>query len=291
MAGALSIDTFSAWVSIAGVSAPTYGLRYRDSEASCWVPSQEGKKFSVNWSNAFRERAIYAELWIDGVSCSTHFMLDATNYPGDASAIGVSYATTSDYTRRDFEFSKIVVTDDDAYLHTLASPPAFGTIRLELWETSITNIHRAPYAHSYGGHVLEAQVIHETSKKAGAHHVRFGGEYAAPQQLVNIVSGGKHGVEPLATFVFNYRPAGILMAAGIMPRKPARLALQSGSRANVIGRVKQQAEVDVDEQINDLEAQLATLKARRFQKQGPSDGWRTDPRTGRVLPVFDCTDL
>ncbi|KAF7288303.1 hypothetical protein HMN09_01404600 [Mycena chlorophos] len=164
---------------------------------------------------------IYAQLFIDGVeSCSTHFMLDRVGHPQDASCIGISYATTSEYTRRDFVFSKIVVTDDDAYLHTLASPPSFGTIRLELWEAEITGIRRAPYQHTYrdGGASLESKVIHETSKKAGAHHVRFDAEYVVPPPIVNIVSGAPKGEAPLARFTFNYRPAGMLRASGIIPQ-------------------------------------------------------------------------
>ncbi|KAF7319998.1 CxC2 domain-containing protein [Mycena kentingensis (nom. inval.)] len=127
-------------------------------------------------------------------------------YPADPSSISVSYATTSDFTRRDFVFSRIQVTDDDAYLHTLDAPPAFGTIRLELWEVAITGIQRAPYQHTYGNKVLEAQVIHEQSKTAGAHHVRFGGEYVVPQPAVNVVTGTKTGHAPLAIFTLNYRP-------------------------------------------------------------------------------------
>ncbi|KAJ7073811.1 hypothetical protein C8F01DRAFT_1098424 [Mycena amicta] len=327
---AVSIDNFSAWVTIDGASCPTYSLRYwvEGKEATCWIPSQDGKKFSVNWSNTYRDRPIYARLYIDGVSCSIHFMLDMWEHPEDASCIGISYATTSDYTRRDFEFSKIVVTDDEAYLHTVEDPPAFGIIRLELWEADIASIRRAPFQHTYGSQVLESQVIHEMSKKAGSHHVRFGNEYIVSQPLVNIVAGTPTGTAALATFVFKYRPAPMLMAIGIIPRPVAASsgALQSGSRANVNARqknpnaqskafVKTEAmdmeiinvDVDVDERIHDLEAQLATLRARKEMGlngkasapapcPGPADEddetqWRVDPRTGRVLQVYDFTNL
>jgi hypothetical protein len=97
---------------------------------------------------------------------------------------------------------------------------------------------QSPYQHRYGGQVLEGQIIHETSKKAGAHHVksvvctkymhlhtfshcpicRFGGEYVVPQATVNMVNGTRKGAAPLATFTFNYRPFGasfqILPAGG-----------------------------------------------------------------------------
>ncbi|KAJ7706879.1 hypothetical protein B0H17DRAFT_1034722 [Mycena rosella] len=235
-------STFTAWVTIEGASCPVYALRNTASarDFTCWIPSQEGKKFSVNWRNSFRDRPIYAQLSIDGVVCSTHFMLDLYAHPADADAIGVSYATTSDYTRRDFIFSAIQVTDDDAYLYTLDSPPAFGAIRLELWEADIDRIARGPFQHHYGAAVLEDQVLHEMSKKAGAHHVKFGGEYVVPQPTVNMVTGARKGAAALATFTFNYRPFDILLAGGIIPRPvpaPAR-----GVKAE-----------SVDDQIQDLE--------------------------------------
>ncbi|KAJ7171909.1 hypothetical protein C8R46DRAFT_1348432 [Mycena filopes] len=278
----VSISSFTAWITIEGSTCPVYGLKTTTSprDATCWIPSQEGKKFSVNWSNKYRDRPVHAQLSIDGVVCSTHFMLDMWSFPHDADAIGISYATTSDYTRRDFVFETIRVTDDDAYLYTLDNPPAFGTIRLELWEADIERIVRAPFQHRYGSDVLESQIIHETSKKAGAHHVKFGGEYVVPQATVNMVSGARVGAEALATFTFNYRPYDILLAGGIIPRAP----------------VKAEA---VDDRIHELEAQLATLrraqqqqpKPSRVPKPKPDPCWREDARTGRVVEVIDLTDL
>ncbi|KAJ7193816.1 hypothetical protein GGX14DRAFT_477326 [Mycena pura] len=266
------------------------------SSFTAWITIEESNcpKFSVNWSNSFRDRPVFAQLFIDGVVCSTHFMLDCVNHPSDPSSIGISYATTSDYTRRDFVFSTIVVTDDDAYLHTLDNPSAFGSIRLELWEADITAIRRAPFQHTYGAQVLEPQIIHETSKKAGAHHVRFGDEYVVPQSEVNIVSGTRCGAAPLATFTFCYRPAGMLMAAGILPR-PAPPAVR-------LPRIKAES---VDDQIQHLEAQLEALEAYRaaattssssgrastLSQQKLKHQWHTDPRTGRSVQVIDLTDL
>lgn len=262
---------------------PIYELKHTAGGAAavCWIPSQEGKTFSVNWSNSLRDRPIYAELSIDGAVCSTHFMLDALNYPDDPSAIGISYATTSDFTRRDFVFSAIHVTDDDAYLYTLDCPPAFGNIRLELWEADIADIARRPFQHTYGAAVLEDQVIHEASKKAGAHHVKFSGEYVVPQATVNMVAGTRKGAAALATFAFNYRPHDILMAGGIIPRPP-----DAASRRRAPIKTE-----SVDERIQDLEAQLQSL---RSQKAG-GDAWRRmqwerDAR-GNTVQVIDLTDI
>jgi hypothetical protein len=68
----------------------------------------------VNWSNKHRERPVCAQLSIDGIICSTYFMLDAYNYPDYSDDCDISYATTSDFTRRDFVFSAIQVTGERA---------------------------------------------------------------------------------------------------------------------------------------------------------------------------------
>ncbi|KAJ7633154.1 hypothetical protein FB45DRAFT_914492 [Roridomyces roridus] len=278
---AVTISSFTSWITIERDNCPIYGLRQRGTDATCWIPSEQGKKFSVNWSNSFRDRSIYAQLSIDGVVCSTHFMLDVFNHPMDADAIGISYATTSDFTRRDFVFSPIQVTDDDEYLYTVDVPPAFGTICLELWEAEIQNIRRAPFEHTYGAAVLEAQVIHERSKKAGAHHVEFGGEYVVTQPTVNMVSGVPTGNAPLATFTFNYRPYAMLLASGIIPR-PVGIPVKTEA---------------VEDQIRDLEARLTSLRSQ--QASGSTEGhrkphemqWLNDPRTGKVVELTDLSDL
>ncbi|KAJ6622913.1 hypothetical protein B0H10DRAFT_2187323 [Mycena sp. CBHHK59/15] len=271
---AVTISSFTAWITIEGLQCPVYALLHGSSakDATCWIPSQEGKKFSVNWSNAYRDRPIFAQLSIDGVVCSTHFMLDAFDHPQDAHAIGISYATTSDFTRRDFVFDAIQVTDDDAYLYTLDSPPTFGTIRLELWEADIQRIVQAPFQHQYGSAVLESQILHETSKKAGSHHVKFGGEYVVPQATVNMVNGTRKGSGPVSTFTFNYRPYDILMAGGIIPR-PAQAPVKSEP---------------VADKIEQLEARLKSL---RSQQAGRSTHRRTSRDERKPVQVIDLTGL
>ncbi|KAJ7878970.1 hypothetical protein B0H14DRAFT_2710025, partial [Mycena olivaceomarginata] len=241
-----------------GGTSPIYALKSTSPrDATCWIPSQEGKKFSVNWSNRFRDRphALY---------CSIH-----GNHPDDADAIGISYATTSDFTRRDFVFSAIQVTDDDAYLYTLDNPPAFGTIRLELWEADIEQIVQSPYQHRYGGQVLEGQIIHETSKK-GRRAPTFGGEYVVPQATVNMVNGTRKGAAPLATFTFNYRPFDILLDGGIIPRR-----------------------TDPSQPRITVKPEAAQLESLRAQKAGDTPRpklkthWRNDPRTGKTVQVIE----
>lgn len=117
-------------------------------------------------------------------------MLDY-QYPDKPSAVGVSYARTSDYTQRDFMFSTIEVTgivpsssfhslvlltshplDDDEYLYTLGQTYNFGTITLDLWRLDVIDVVTKTMQHQYGKPVLEPQIVHERSKKAGTHHAK-----------------------------------------------------------------------------------------------------------------------
>jgi hypothetical protein len=129
---------------------------------------------------------------IDGIICNQHVMLDALNFPDKPNALGIWYSRTSDYTRRDFVFAPIEVTgkycfysqrplyvptgqhikDDDAYLYTLGNTLRFGTIKLELWRILVIDVDCRPLVHQPGSPLLEGQVLHERSKKAGTHHVK-----------------------------------------------------------------------------------------------------------------------
>lgn len=61
--------------------------------------------------------------------------------------------------------------DDDDYLHTLDSTSNVGVIQLDIWTFYITSVARRPLEHHHGGQVLEDELLHERTKKAGAHHV------------------------------------------------------------------------------------------------------------------------
>lgn len=120
-------------------------------------------------------------------------MLDARRYPHKPNGVGISYARTSDWTRRDFEFSSIIVTgvfpphllhlwsisrpcshlrpDHDDYLHTVDATYHIGTIALQLWRIEVDDVSAQTLKHQYGVPTLDHQIVHERSKKAGSHHV------------------------------------------------------------------------------------------------------------------------
>ncbi|KAJ7574582.1 hypothetical protein C8J56DRAFT_466336 [Mycena floridula] len=213
----LQLGPFSAWITMEDVHQGVHGVEVNGTEASCWIASEQGKKFSISWHNALRDESIEAKLIIDGVVCNRHVMLDAYNFPQKPNAISVSSARTSEFTRRDFVFSAVQITDDDAYLDTLGNSMEFGSIRIELWRLCVTAVRQQPLVHQYGGPVLESQTLHERSKKAGAHHVKFGEEYVTPIPVIDTIDGYKMDQRPLVAFNFRYRPLAILMANEIIP--------------------------------------------------------------------------
>jgi hypothetical protein len=121
-------------------------------------------------------------------------MLDAINFPDKPSGVGVSYARTSDYTRRDFVFAPIQTTgaklshclwfligganhiallnpDDDSFLDRIDDSRDLGVIKLVLWRIQVQHVSARVQEHK-SRQILEAQVVHERSKKAGAHHAQ-----------------------------------------------------------------------------------------------------------------------
>jgi hypothetical protein len=188
-------------------------------------------------------------------------------YPDKPSAIGVSFARTSDYTQRDFMFSTIEVTDDDAYLHTLEQSFNFGTITLELWRLRVANVVTKPMHHQYGSPVLEHQIVHERSKKAGTHHVRYGEEYSSPNPVVDMVTSQKIDQAPYVSFTFRYRPLAMLMANEIVPR-PLDF-FYDNAYANQIPPAVNHDAASLAE-IRRLESRLDGLRSRA-RRAGPSD--------------------
>ncbi|KXN91398.1 hypothetical protein AN958_00660 [Leucoagaricus sp. SymC.cos] len=209
-----------AWITIEGNATDVYDVQHSGNLATCWVPSEAGKAsvlFAVNWYNSTRDIPLKASVYIDGVHCDTHIMLDAHNFPDKPSGVGVSYARTSDYTRRDFVFAPIQVTDDDCLLDRIDDSRDLGVIKLQLWRIEIHSVSARVQEHE-PGETLEAQVVHERSKKAGSHHVRFGKEYASPAPVIDAVQAKELDNKPYLTFEFKYRPLDLLIANDIAPK-------------------------------------------------------------------------
>ncbi|KAJ3576872.1 hypothetical protein NP233_g103 [Leucocoprinus birnbaumii] len=201
-----------SWVTIDGTAVDIYDVQQSGNLTTCWIPSEAGKKFAVNWYNSTRDIPLKASLFIDGVHCDTHIMLDARNYPDKPNGVGVSYARTSEYTRRDFVFAPIQVSDDDDLLDSIDDSRDLGVIKLQLWRIQVQQVSTRVQKHEKR-RTLEAQVVHERSKKAGSHHVQFGQEYASPAPVIDAVQAREIDAKPYLIFEFKYRPLSYLLIA------------------------------------------------------------------------------
>ncbi|KAJ2934962.1 hypothetical protein H1R20_g2102, partial [Candolleomyces eurysporus] len=240
----MHIDEYSAWICIEGLATPVHDVQRENSSSSCWIASQVGKKFSVNWYNATRQTPVQATVIIDGNVCDNHIMLDAQRYPNKPSGVGISNLSRA---------------DDDSYLDTVGASMDIGTITLQLWRIEVQEVVSETLKHRYGATTLDDRIVHERSKKAGAHHVTYGEEYASPAPTVDMVRGRTIDTAPVATFSFKYRPYDILLANGIIPRPTPPPNTSSSS-----------AQLEVDEE---TAAQIRRLEVRNALKlviQSPS---------------------
>ncbi|RDB22207.1 hypothetical protein Hypma_010725 [Hypsizygus marmoreus] len=276
----LQFESFTAWVTMGDRAREVYAVETQHGNTiTCWIASEPGKKFALNWRNATRAFPLQGTVIIDGIACDNHIMLDQNSFPDRPNAVGVSYARTSDFTRRDFMFTTISVTDDDAYLDTVGQTYNFGTITLELWAFHPENVVSQPVVHQPGRPVLEGLVVHEKSKKAGTHHVKYGEEYYAPAPVVDVVSGHKLGIAPYVTFTFRYRPMALLMANGIIPRPVA------------LNEISPLASADqaTSAEIRRLEAKLRALRSKVDFKQPGARAYQ-QATSKKIKPEPDAFD-
>ncbi|GJE94865.1 hypothetical protein PsYK624_110410 [Phanerochaete sordida] len=187
-----------------------------DSTVICWIPSEEGKEFSIKTVNDTPSTIITCETDVDGRS------MDRTICRAKASTL-VRGTYSSASAVRPFTFTRIGVSDDDDLLDTdNANIEAIGTIRVSVRRVEELE-KRAFVAGEYD--TTEIGLLHERRKKAGVHCVSLGKEIAL-QKKTNRGSVGVAYLDtpekPYCVFIFHYRSKDILQAQGIIPTIVAR---------------------------------------------------------------------
>ncbi|KAJ7162086.1 hypothetical protein C8R46DRAFT_343278 [Mycena filopes] len=214
---------FSAWISIEGKEAPEYDVEISDDNKTitCWVASELGKRFSVNWTNSSYPAGTSSEVKVDGNSCGGKIIY-GRNLPSTAVKDGV---TDGAMAVKPFIFSSLSLTDDDAYLGESSSTQLqhLGVIELNIFPVTITPSRRGAAA-SAPSRDLSALKVHERSKKAVTQQVTLGKSevVAKPAHFVNAPRAGPN----MVTFCFKYRPLDILRANGIAPQGPTQAQLK-----------------------------------------------------------------
>ncbi|KAF7374287.1 hypothetical protein MSAN_00311900 [Mycena sanguinolenta] len=250
------------WVSVDGAELSEFAIEYSadGKEVSCWIPSECGKKFSVNWqhTNSSPQHTLNARVSVDGIRCGSESMKcrDRTR-PRVVSGSRSSVATSAS-ARRPLLFARQALTDDDSLLNA-SIPPEFGTVKVVVRNVKAVDSGRPVWR----GHdrSFETPVLHERSKKAIGHSVQFGAEFPAVNRKA------KHTVlQELATFIFKYRPIELLRAQGIAP--PEVRPTPAASSAEVLDLTLD--DDDDKAEIQKVEARLRVLKKKDVKVKSES---------------------
>jgi len=202
---------FSAWIVVDGKPLPQY-LVAEDTKASrvsCWIPGQEGQKFSVFWKDHGGKVDSCAFISLDGLVVPGRFLFG----DGETSRSGVR---SSARTERPFIFQKI---EEDEPLNQSVNKDGVGTITLR-----IKRIQRVA-----GRPANPLQQLPSTAlgkRKAGDLCVSFGDDTPTFDQFSYTWSVKPHEKDgPVSgripktyvSFVFRYRTREWLQLQGIMP--------------------------------------------------------------------------
>ncbi|KAK7005965.1 hypothetical protein R3P38DRAFT_2556571 [Favolaschia claudopus] len=276
----LTAKEFSAWITIDGDEAQEYNIETSENqqEVTCWIPSDVGKKFTVNWTNNSLPGLTGGGVQVDGHKCGFEAIAAETR-PLHLFMDGLAETDTR---TRPFVFAPLQLTDDDTYLES-SSHPHLGLIKLEIWRVDI------------GGGMVPATIaapaamkVHERSKKGMNQQVQFGD--AVLHSQVQSAAIRRVGYAPLVTFSFKYRSLDVLKANGIVP------SAEPGSRKRKASTSPEEEsaekELDADEQeAARLKERIAALTAKRAKrnpepvKQEPSSLTATSTGSKDLITV------
>ncbi|KAJ7141253.1 hypothetical protein C8R44DRAFT_243530 [Mycena epipterygia] len=245
---------FKAWITIDGKEAVEYDVQTSEDQktVTCWIASELGKTFSVNWENSSYRHDVIGDVKMDGNHCAGDIIYGHL-LPKTVCNKGVSDGTTI----KVFMFSSLEMTDDDTYLGQ-SSHQELGVIQLAIYPIRITRRNTGPS----GGRSLSNIKVHERTKKAVTQQITLGN----PEELADSVSFStfERTGPDLAIFSFNYRPIDVLRANGIAPAPPQlkRKAAVEPERAPTPDDDSADAE-----EARILREKLAALEAKRIKKE------------------------
>ncbi|KIM68513.1 hypothetical protein SCLCIDRAFT_1209334 [Scleroderma citrinum Foug A] len=182
-------------------------------QATCWVASEVGKKFTVRWKCHSQKRLIEnaGRVRLDGTPCGGMIMgCGCLGQKDTAHFSSISRGTME----RDFVFSNLQLSDDEALLGRPVSKH-LGEISVDILHGTagprrVDMEERLPSLLDHSDKKHERMV-----KKLSSHCVGFGQQRTIQRKQV---SGFIPNNSPPVIFTFKYRPIAILQANGIAPR-------------------------------------------------------------------------
>ncbi|KAH7907516.1 hypothetical protein BJ138DRAFT_1104274 [Hygrophoropsis aurantiaca] len=270
----LQYKQLSAWITVDDDTAlEPYGIETSPdtNTVTCWIVSEAGKKFSVNWKDCAPSRQSDTDgvVHLDGQHCGGVVTLRTSSLHTKKSRVRLSPTLS-----RDIMFSNVQLTDDDAYLER--SNADLGEVKLSLWH----GVRTGDSTHNSVREVTETHKVHERTKKAGAHCVGFGD--VVTTEPIRFSKFARSTTQPAATFIFKYRGYDLLRANGIIPPpspQKSSITPPSESTKNASGSAaaeSSQAENeddddDTEREISTLKRKLELLESRRKNSNGGRD--------------------
>jgi len=221
---------FSAWVTSEGAELPIYKPTVDEGDGrtfTCWIPSEEGKKFQVHWMDHNGGIATVGHIFFDGSkkgACNGAILLGRK--PGEVRS--VSGAQVSYTGVRPFVFAKLETTEDD--FATTSTSSELGSIRLSIHRVIVTASETGKHHEQIRAH----GPVHEKSKKAGSHVASYGQEEPTGTRpaFLKCQLYDPMDKNPYVRFIFRYRSLALLQANDIAP-PPAITTRELGGRAIV----------------------------------------------------------
>ncbi|KAF5389810.1 hypothetical protein D9757_003702 [Collybiopsis confluens] len=206
---------FSAWIVVDGLPVPEYltAINSKTNQVSCWIPGEEGKTFSVHWSDAGGKVDTCTFITLDGVVVPGRFLLGS----------GATYRSgvrTSKTTEAPFVFKRA----QDDHSSPSSSKSEAGMITLKIKRVTRTAPRPAnPYQ--------DLSKISPSRQQTGelcASIFSFGRENKSYEQSPHTWAVQPHDASPsksnkiptYVSFVFRYRTLEFLQAQGISETEP-----------------------------------------------------------------------
>ncbi|KAK1227285.1 hypothetical protein PQX77_009702 [Marasmius sp. AFHP31] len=290
----ITVNDCCAWITIGGKTCEEYDVQVSEETrtVTCWIASEEGKEYEVNWKCNRLTDTVNGGVSVDGTRCGGKLLRTAGH------EIQMTGVRTSHTTIARFIFSPVKTTDDNASILTPDSPE-LGDIKINL--RTVQSTQQAPFQETPA-----EKTFHETAKKCGNHQTRFQPTTVA---YASVVSCKEYG-EPVAVFRFKYRPLGILQASGIAPRPQPQLRSPSPLHPSTNKRSRPEhgsdeedvkpdvlelcdEDEDDDAKLRDLRNQIAAIEAKKKRKGSTSrkkvklEPTKREPLVGITIDLTD----
>ncbi|KZV85292.1 hypothetical protein EXIGLDRAFT_775718 [Exidia glandulosa HHB12029] len=204
---------FETWVECDGKALPVYGVEINGTKATCWIASQAGKNFSVQFKMCDRSKrgTFSGYVYVDGTFVIGKVL--GTVPPYNHSKCVVDEFRPTPTTKQSLCFSSLKTNDDDA-IDDNELLSRIGAIRVEIFRVEVTGYEKRRPKEIPSHMGAQQLTVHEAAKKLGGHRVMLG----APEvtSAGNILRTEKIG-SAIVEFEFKYRPQDVLEAQDIIP--------------------------------------------------------------------------